>query len=226
MTFTELSIKKPMLVVVFFAALGLAGIVSNFPLSHKVRSEMKPVKVSVSYPEVIHQGTVNPVAYRVEDHISSPEQNGKGNSIRISLPSGIMIENADREAIANMGAFEVLYMPAYYFFWAEEDINKNFQRENLPVIRISNLMDVKKADNEISKSFILGNAKILVDQKMLAVADKSMSVLFESSNQMKVKMIRAELIYQADKEITHHFKETIEVNSSRSHGLQTITSKA
>src|SRR6185295_8382417 len=88
MSITQLSIKRPTLIVVIFSVLGLLGIYSYFSIGYELLPKMeRPViSISTSYPGASPSEVENSLTRKVEDAISSLE---KLDNIRSSSYEGM-----------------------------------------------------------------------------------------------------------------------------------------
>jgi HAE1 family hydrophobic/amphiphilic exporter-1 len=76
MSLTELSIKRPTLIVVIFTVLGLIGIVSYFSIGYELLPKMSKqiITISTSYPGAAPSEVENSVTKEIEDAVSSLEK--------------------------------------------------------------------------------------------------------------------------------------------------------
>src|SRR5215471_6262409 len=94
MTLTELSIKRPTLIVVIFSVLGLAGLVSYFSIGYELLPKMSKqiITISTSYPGAAPSEVENSVTKKVEDAVSSLEKLDNIKSQSFEGKSKVMIE--------------------------------------------------------------------------------------------------------------------------------------
>jgi len=141
MSITELSIKRPTLIVVIFAVLTFLGVISYFSLNYELLPKYsQPVLVIVTpYPGASPSEVENSVTKKIEDAISSLEDidniqstSGEGNSVVViifknSADMDKAIENATRK-VANIE------------YLLPKDVRKpfinNFSMDDIPIIRL------------------------------------------------------------------------------------------
>src|SRR5690349_4036900 len=94
MSLTELSIKRPTLIVVIFAVLGLIGIVSYFSIGYELLPKMSKqiITVSTSYPGAAPSEVENAVTKEIEDAVSSLEKLDNIKSKSLEGQSNVIIE--------------------------------------------------------------------------------------------------------------------------------------
>ena len=108
MSITALSIKRPTLIVVIFAVLGLLGVASYFSIGYELLPKMSKqiITISTSYPGAAPSEVENSVTKKVEDAISSLEkldniksQSFEGNSkVIIEFKSDVNLNQAMEDA--------------------------------------------------------------------------------------------------------------------------------
>src|ERR1044071_3295472 len=76
MSLTALSIKRPTLIVVIFAVLGLLGITSYFSIGYELLPKMSKqvITISTAYPGATPLEVENSLTRKIEDAISSLEK--------------------------------------------------------------------------------------------------------------------------------------------------------
>jgi hydrophobic/amphiphilic exporter-1 (mainly G- bacteria), HAE1 family len=94
MTLTELSIKRPTLIVVIFAVLGLLGVVSYFSIGYELLPKMSKqvITISTSYPGAAPSEVENSVTKKVEDAVSSLEKLDNIKSASLEGNSKVIVE--------------------------------------------------------------------------------------------------------------------------------------
>lgn len=142
MKITEISIKRPTLVIVVFTVLSLVGLLSYFSLNYELLPKFSPSVVSVStiYPGASPSEVENTVTKQVEDAVSSMENIKKIDSrsyesisiVTITLKSGSNVDLALNDAQRKVNAIlsklpEEVKAPA---------LNK-FSLDDLPIITMS-----------------------------------------------------------------------------------------
>ena len=108
MSLTELSIKRPTLIVVIFTVLGLLGAVCYFSIGYELLPKMSKqvITISTTYPGAAPSEVENSVTKKIEDAISSLEkldniksQSFEGQSIVIvEFKSDVDINQAMQDA--------------------------------------------------------------------------------------------------------------------------------
>lgn len=94
MSLTSLSIKRPTLIVVIFAVLGLLGVVSYFSIGYELLPKMSKqvITISTSYPGAAPTEVENSVTKKVEDAISSLEKLDNIKSQSLEGNSKVIVE--------------------------------------------------------------------------------------------------------------------------------------
>ncbi len=154
MKITDISIKRPTLVIVVFTVLTLLGILSYFSLNYELLPKFSPAVVSVStvYPGASPSEVENTVTKKIEDAVSSMENIKKIDSksyeslsiVTITLNSGTDVDLSLNDAQRKVNAIlkdlpEDIDAPA---------LNK-FSLDDLPIITMSasaNMSDVEFYD--------------------------------------------------------------------------------
>src|SRR5215510_11879776 len=108
MSLTALSIKRPTLIVVIFAVLGLLGVASYFSIGYELLPKMSKqiITISTSYPGAAPTEVENSVTKKIEDAVSSLEkldniksQSFEGNSkVIVEFKSDVNINQAMQDA--------------------------------------------------------------------------------------------------------------------------------
>jgi HAE1 family hydrophobic/amphiphilic exporter-1 len=98
MKITEISIKRPSLVIVVFTALTLLGLLSYFSLSYELLPKFSPNVVSIStiYPGASPSEVENTVTKKIEDAVSSMENIKKLNAVSYESLSVVTITLNDK----------------------------------------------------------------------------------------------------------------------------------
>jgi HAE1 family hydrophobic/amphiphilic exporter-1 len=93
MKITEISIKRPSLVIVVFSALTLLGLLSYFSLSYELLPKFSNNVVSIStiYPGASPSEVENTVTKKIEDAVSSMENVKKLNAVSYESLSVVTI---------------------------------------------------------------------------------------------------------------------------------------
>ncbi len=147
MTLTELSIKRPTLIVVIFAVLTFLGVISYFSLNYELLPKYsEPVLVIVTpYPGASPSEVENSVTKKIEDAISSLEDidniqstSAEGNSVVVIIfKNGADMAKALQNA--SMKVSNVEYM-------LPKDVRKpiisNFSMSDIPIIRLGITSDI------------------------------------------------------------------------------------
>lgn len=94
MSLTELSIKRPTLIVVIFSVLALLGIVSYFSIGYELLPKMsrQVITISTSYPGAAPSEVENSVTKKIEDAVSSLEKLDNIKSKSFEGLSSVIVE--------------------------------------------------------------------------------------------------------------------------------------
>ena len=97
MKITDISIKRPSLVIVVFTALTLLGLLSYFSLGYELLPKFSPNVVSIStiYPGASPSEVENTVTKKIEDAVSSMENIKKINAVSFESLSNVTITLTD-----------------------------------------------------------------------------------------------------------------------------------
>ncbi|MGV8877739.1 MAG: efflux RND transporter permease subunit [Sphingobacteriaceae bacterium] len=103
MKITDISIKRPSLVIVVFTALTLLGLLSYFSLGYELLPKFSPNVVSIAtiYPGASPSEVENTVTKKIEDAVSSMENIKKINSVSFESLSTVTITLTDEANINN-----------------------------------------------------------------------------------------------------------------------------
>jgi HAE1 family hydrophobic/amphiphilic exporter-1 len=164
MSLTELSIKRPTLVVVIFTVLALVGIVSYFSIGYELLPKMSKqvITVSTSYPGAAPSEVENSVTKEVEDAISSLEKLDNIKSKSMEGQSTVIIE-----------------------FKADVDIDQAMQDAQRKVNAIASKLPEDAKDPVISK-FSVDEAPIM---KMSVAAKTDNRALYDVVKQRIVPLL-------------------------------------
>ncbi|RZM26867.1 MAG: efflux RND transporter permease subunit [Pedobacter sp.] len=101
MKITDISIKRPTLVIVVFTALTLLGLLSYFSLGYELLPKFSPNVVSIAtiYPGASPGEVENTVTKKIEDAVSSMENIKKINSVSFESLSTVTITLTDKAVI-------------------------------------------------------------------------------------------------------------------------------
>ena len=101
MKITDISIKRPSLVIVVFTALTLLGLLSYFSLGYELLPKFSPNVVSIAtiYPGASPGEVENTVTKKIEDAVSSMENIKKINSVSYESLSTVTITLTDKAVI-------------------------------------------------------------------------------------------------------------------------------
>lgn len=101
MKITEISIKRPSLVIVVFTALSLLGLLSYFSLSYELLPKFSPNVVSIStiYPGASPSEVENTVTKKIEDAVASMENVKKLNAVSYESLSVVTVTLTDQAEI-------------------------------------------------------------------------------------------------------------------------------
>lgn len=94
MSLTEISIKRPTLIVVIFVVLGLLGIVSYFSIGYELLPKMSKqiITISTTYPGAAPSEVENSVTKKIEDAVSSLEKLDNIKSKSFEGLSSVIVE--------------------------------------------------------------------------------------------------------------------------------------
>src|ERR1044072_4574201 len=142
MSLTEISIKRPTLIVVIFAVLGLLGIASYFTIGYELLPKMSKqiITISTSYPGASPSEVENSVTKKIEDAVSSLEkldeissQSFEGiSNVIVKFKTDVDLNQAIQDAqrkVNNIGS----NMPVQ----AKDPVVSKFSADEAPVIRLS-----------------------------------------------------------------------------------------
>lgn len=103
MKITDISIKRPSLVIVVFTALTLLGLLSYFSLGYELLPKFSPNVVSIAtiYPGASPNEVENTVTKKIEDAVSSMENIKKINAVSFESLSVVTITLTDKAQIDN-----------------------------------------------------------------------------------------------------------------------------
>lgn len=142
MKITEISIKRPTLVIVVFTVLTLMGLLSYFGLSYELLPKFSPNVVSIStiYPGASPNEVENTVTKKIEDAVSSMENIKKLNAVSyesLSVVTITLTDDADIDFSLNDAQRKVNAILADL----PEDVKppslNKFSLDDLPVITMS-----------------------------------------------------------------------------------------
>src|SRR5688572_4078786 len=142
MTLTELSIKRPTLIVVIFSVLTLLGIVSYFSIGYELLPKMSKqvITISTTYPGAAPSEVENSVTKEVEDAVSSLEKldniksksfEGK-SSVIVTFKSDVDINQAMEDAQRKVNAI-ASKLPED----AKEPVISKFSVDEAPIMKMS-----------------------------------------------------------------------------------------
>ncbi len=103
MKITDISVKRPSLVIVVFTALTLLGLLSYFSLGYELLPKFSPNVVSIStiYPGASPNEVENTVTKKIEDAVSSMENIKKINAVSYESLSVVTITLTEKAVIDN-----------------------------------------------------------------------------------------------------------------------------
>lgn len=164
MSLTELSIKRPTLIVVIFSVLALLGIVSYFSIGYELLPKMsrQVITVSTSYPGAAPSEVENSVTKEIEDAVSSLEKLDNIKSKSFEGMSTVIVE-----------------------FKSDVDINQAMQDAQRKVNAIASKLPEDAKDPVISK-FSVDEAPIM---KMSVSANTESRELYDIVKQRIVPLL-------------------------------------
>lgn len=142
MTLTELSIKRPTLIVVVFTVLSFLGIVSYFSLNYELfpRFEQPVLVIVTPYPGASPSEVENSVTKKIEDAISSLEDidniqstSSEGNSVVVI----IFKSSADMDKALDQASLKVANAEYLLPKDARRPIISNFSMDDIPIMRLA-----------------------------------------------------------------------------------------
>lgn len=142
MKITEISIKRPSLVIVVFTALTLLGLLSYFSLSYELLPKFSPNIVSIStiYPGASPNEVENTVTKKIEDAVSSLENIKKLNAISyesLSVVTITLTDNANVDIALNDAQRKINAILANLPTDVKAPSLNKFSLDDLPVITMS-----------------------------------------------------------------------------------------
>ncbi|WP_129714417.1 efflux RND transporter permease subunit [Pedobacter sp. SYP-B3415] len=142
MKITEISIKRPSLVIVVFTALTLMGLLSYFSLSYELLPKFSPNVVSIStiYPGASPNEVENTVTKKIEDAVASMENIKKLNAVSyesLSVVTITMTDDADIDYALNDAQRKVNAILADLPDDVDPPSLNKFSLDDLPVITMS-----------------------------------------------------------------------------------------
>src|SRR5690606_29558313 len=141
MTITELSIKRPTLIVVIFAALTVLGLYSYTQLSYELLPKISPPVISIStiYPGASPHEVETSVTKVMEDAISSLDQIESINSTSsegVSFIFAQLNQSADIDIILQNAQRKVIHVAYLLPTEAKTPTISKFALDEIPVIRM------------------------------------------------------------------------------------------
>ncbi len=142
MKIAEISIKRPSLVIVVFAALSLLGLLSYFSLAYELLPKFSPNVVSVStiYPGASPSEVENTVTKKIEDAVSSMENVKKINSISregVSIVTVTLTEAANVDISLNDAQRKVNALLSSLPEEVKTPTLNKFSLDDMPIITIA-----------------------------------------------------------------------------------------
>src|SRR5690606_31178944 len=151
MKITDISIKRPSLVIVVFTALTLLGLLSYFSLGYELLPKFSPNVVSIStiYPGASPNEVENTVTKKIEDAVASMENIKKMDAtsyeslsvIIVTLNSGTDVDLALNDAQRKVNAI-LSDLPDD----AETPTLAKFSLDDLPILTMSATSDMPEAE--------------------------------------------------------------------------------
>ena len=205
MSITELSIKRPLLIIVIFFTLILFGFISYKSLNYNLlpKFEANVLSVSTTYRGASADEVQSSITKPIEDAISSIEGVDHVNSssmegvsvVIIQLKSGVSTVNAQRDAERKINQMKAL-LPTD----ADDPVVNRFNSEELPVLRISASANVGPTelydlvDQQIKP--ILSNVDGVGSINLIGGNQREIQVSFDK-DKLEVFKITPTQIYQA-----------------------------
>lgn len=205
MSITEISIKRPLLIIVIFFTLILFGFISYKSLNYNLlpKFEANVLSVSTIYRGASADEVQSSITKPIEDAVSSIEGVDHVNStsmegvsvVTIQLKSGVSTMNAQRDAERKINQRRAL-LPMD----AGDPVVNRFNSEELPVLRISASANVgptelyDMVDQQIKP--ILSNVDGVGSINLIGGNQREIQVAFDK-NKLEVFKITPSQIYQA-----------------------------
>ena len=159
MTITELSIKRPTLIVVLFTVLGILGVFGYSQLKYELLPKISPpvVVITTIYPGASPQEVENGITKYIEDAVSSIDKitavrstSAEGVSVvTVELTQSAKVDIALQEAQRKVNAAQQL-LPKD----ARTPVLSKIALDEIPVLRIGATRRDRGAENKI---FVSGN---------------------------------------------------------------------
>ena len=123
MKITDISIKRPSLVIVVFTALTLLGLLSYFSLGYELLPKFSPNVVSIStiYPGASPNEVESTVTKKIEDAVSSMENIKKINANSYESLSVVIITLTDKAEIELNEKKDGYYITFNNIEWSENE---------------------------------------------------------------------------------------------------------
>jgi HAE1 family hydrophobic/amphiphilic exporter-1 len=142
MTLTELSIKRPTLIVVIFVVLGLLGAVSYFSIGYELLPKMSKqiITISTTYPGAAPSEVENSVTKKIEDAISSLEKLDNIKSKSYEGLSSVIVEfksTADMSQAMEDAQRKVNAIAAQLPEDAKDPVINKFSVDEAPIMKMS-----------------------------------------------------------------------------------------
>lgn len=204
MSITEISIKRPLLILVIFFTLILFGFISYKSLNYNLlpKFEANVLSVSTTYRGASADEVQSSITKPIEDAISSIEGVDHVNSssmegvsvVIIQLKSGVSTVTAQRDAERKVNQMKAL-LPAD----ADDPVVNRFNSEELPVLRISASAKVGPTelydlvDQQIKP--ILSNVDGVGSVVLIGGNKREIQVAFDK-NKLEAYKISASQVYQ------------------------------
>lgn len=147
MSITELSIKRPALVIVIFTVLGILGVMSYSRLNYNLlpKFDSPVLTIMTTYPGASAGEVETSVTKKIEDAVSSLEKLDKLQSVSqegISVVTVMMLQNADIEQALQDAQRKINAIPDLPDEVENPLINK-FSSDDIPVLQTGITGDVK-----------------------------------------------------------------------------------
>src|SRR5215813_12081622 len=142
MSLTALSIKRPTLIVVIFAVLGLLGVVSYFSIGYELLPKMSKqiITITTSYPGAAPTEVENSVTKKVEDAISSLEKLDNIKSQSFEGKSKVIVEfksNVDLNQAMDDAQRKINGIAADLPEEAKDPVITKFSVDDAPIMKMS-----------------------------------------------------------------------------------------
>src|SRR5690606_13444741 len=142
MKISEVSIKRPSLVIVVFTALSLMGILSYFSLNYEMLPKFTPEVVSIStvYPGASPNEVENTVTKEIEDAVASMYDVEMSDATSVDCPPVVIVtlnRGPDVDLVLNDAQRKINARLAYLPDDVDAPSLAKFSFDDLPIVTLS-----------------------------------------------------------------------------------------